>query len=131
EKFDYDEKLKLPKPKSGEGTGGRVGVDIDKYDSSFHDLISVIKEEQIGLEGMKIDRMLFRKFEDRVKMDDIIKKHVELGNWEHVISHIQSEIFDKPEEYFNLEKLRKAAQIDRKVSIREVVEKIFGIIPKF
>ena len=64
-------------------------------------------------------------------MDDIIKKNVELGNWEHVISHIQSEIFDKPEQYFNLEKLRKAAKIDRKVSIREVVEKIFGIIPKF
>src|SRR5690606_9608326 len=104
EKFDYDEKLKLPKPKSGEGTGGRDGVDLDKYDSTLHDLLSVVKEEQIGLEGMKIDRMLFRKFEDRVKMDDIIKKHVELGNWEHVISHIQNEIFDKPEEYFNLEK---------------------------
>ena len=80
---------------------------------------------------MKIDRMLFKKFEDRIKMDDIIKKNVELGNWEHVISHIQQEIFDKPEEYFNLEKLRKAAKIDRKVSIREVVEKVFGIIPKF
>jgi type I restriction enzyme R subunit len=64
-------------------------------------------------------------------MDDIIKKNVELGNWEHVVSHIQAEIFDKPEEYFNLEKLRKAAKIDRKVSIREVVEKVFGIIPKF
>ena len=51
-------------------------------------------------------------------------KHVELGTWEHVVSHIQQEIFDKPEEYFNLEKIRKAAKIDRKVSIREVVEKI-------
>lgn len=129
--FDYDEVLKLPKPKEGPGSGGGGGVDIDKYDSSAHDILSVMKEEQIGLEGMKIDRMLFSKFEDRIKMDDIIKKHVELGNWEHVISHIQHEIFDKPEEYFNLEKLRKAAQIDRKVSIREVVEKIFGIIPKF
>jgi type I restriction enzyme R subunit len=39
--------------------------------------------------------------------------------------------FDKPEEYFNLDKLRKAAKIDRKTSIREVVEKVFGIIPKF
>jgi len=75
--------------------------------------------------------MLFNKFEDRIIMDDIIKKNVELGNWEHVVSHIQQEIFDKPEEYFNLEKLRKAAKIDRKLSIREVVEKIFGIIPKF
>ncbi len=131
EKFDYDEVLKLPKPKEGSGTGGGGGVNIDKYDSSIHDILSVMKEEQIGLEGMKIDRMLFSKFEDRIKMDDIIKKNVELGNWEHVISHIQNEIFDKPEEYFNLDKLRKAAQIDRRVSIREIIEKIFGIIPKF
>ena len=95
------------------------------------DPLLTLNEQQIGYEGMKIDRMLFKKFEDRIKMDDIIKKNVELGNWEHVVSHIQQEIFDKPEEYFNLEKLRKAAKIDRKVSIREVVEKIFGIIPKF
>jgi len=131
EKFDYDEVLKLPQPKAGTGTGGGGGVDIDNFNSSYHDKLSVVKEAQIGAEGMKIDRMLFKKFEDRIKMDDIIKKHVELGNWEHVISHIQHEIFDKPEEYFNLDKLRKAAHIDRKVSIREVVEKIFGIIPKF
>ena len=64
-------------------------------------------------------------------MDDIIKKNVELGNWELVLSHIQNEILDKPNEYFNMDKLRKAAKIDRKVSIREMVEKIFGIIPKF
>ncbi len=90
-----------------------------------------MKEQYIGYEGMKIDRMLFKKFEDRIIMDDVIKKNVELSNWEQVVSHIQNEIFDKPEEYFNLEKLRKAAKIDRKISIREVVEKIFGIIPKF
>jgi len=132
EKFDYDEKLKLPKPKTDpdEG-GGEGGVDIDTYTSFRPDPLQILREQQIGYEGMKIDRMLFKKFEARIVMDDIIKKNVELGNWEQVISHIQSEIFDKPEEYFNLEKLRKAAKIDRKVSIREVVEKIFGIIPKF
>lgn len=131
EKFDYDEKLKLPKPKDGAGEGSSDGVDIDKYTSFIPDPLLVLKEQLIGIDGMKIDRMLFKKFEDRIVMDDIIKKNVELGNWEQVVSHIQSEIFDKPEEYFNLEKLRKAAKIDRKVSIREVVEKIFGIIPKF
>lgn len=130
-KFKYDEELKLPKPKMGDGPDGGGGVDLDKYDSSVHDVLSVVKEEQIGLEGMKIDRMLFKKFEDRIIMDDIIKKNVELDNWDYVISHIQHEIFDKPEEYFNLEKLRKAAKIDRKISIREMVEKVFGIIPKF
>lgn len=131
EKFDYDEKLKLPKPKKGSGEGDGGDIDIDKYTSYRPDPIATLKEQHIGFEGMKVDRMLFNKFEDRIIMDDIIKKNVELGNWEHVVSHIQQEIFDKPEEYFNLEKLRKAAKIDRKVSIREVVEKIFGIIPKF
>jgi len=131
EKFDYDEKLKLPQPKEGIGLSGTSGVDIDTYTSLRPDPLLAVNEIQIGLEGMKIDRMLFKKFEDRIVMDDIIKKNVELGNWEQVISHIQNEIFDKPEAYFNLEKLRKAAKIDRKVSIREVVEKIFGIIPRF
>lgn len=132
EEFDYDEKLKLPKPGKDKGkgySGGRVSIDL--YTSYRLDPLATLKEEHIGKLGMKIDRMLFQKFEDRIRMDDIIKKNVELGNWEHVVSHIQQEIFDKPEEYFNLEKLRKAALIDRKVSIREVVEKIFGIIPKF
>jgi len=131
EKFDYDEKLNLPKPREGSKEGEGGGFNIDKYASYLPDPLTTLKEKQIGYEGMKIDRMLFKTFEDRIRMDDVIKKHVELGNWEHIISHIQNEIFDKPEEYFDLEKLRKAAQIDRKVSIREVVEKIFGIIPKF
>ena len=60
------------------------------------------------------------------------KNHLPNGMFLNLNSHhIQQEIFDKPHEYFNLEKIRKAAKIDRKVSIREVVEKIFGIIPKF
>lgn len=130
-KFNYDEKLELPKPKEGKGTGPEAGVDIDKYDSTKDDLIFQIKEEQIGMQGMRIDRELFKSFEARITIDDVIKKNVELGNWEHIASHIQQEIFDNPDNYFSLDNLRKAAGIDRKVSIREVVEKIFGIIPKF
>lgn len=131
ETFNYDEKIKLPKPKGNGGEGPPPPLPDKKYTSLLPDPLMVLNEKLIGYDGMKIDRMLFQKFEDRLVMDDIIKKNVELGNWEEVISHIQNEIFDKPEEYFNLEKIRKAAKIDRKVSIREVVEKIFGIIPKF
>jgi type I restriction enzyme R subunit len=130
EKFDYDETLKLPKPSEG-GEGGDGKDPQKKFTSSIDDPIWEIKEKNIGLKGMKIDRMLFSRFEKRIVMDDIIRKNVELENWEFVVSYIQNEIFNKPEEYFNLEKLRKAAKIDRKVSIREVVEKIFGIIPNF
>ncbi len=131
EKFNYDEKLKLTDPKKASAKGGSSEVDIDKYTSTIPDPLLTVNERQVGAEGMRIDRELFKKFEDRISMDDIIKKNVELGNWEHIITHIQQEIFDKSDEYFNLEKLRKAALIDRKISIREMVEKIFGIIPKF
>jgi type I restriction enzyme R subunit len=44
---------------------------------------------------------------------------------------VHAHLFDKPEEYFNLEKLRRAAGVDRRVSIREILEKIFGLIPGF
>lgn len=130
QKFDYDEKLKLPQPPKGEGGGGS-GDPAKKYTNYQQDPMLSLVEEPVGPLGMRVDRELFKKFEDRITMDHIIKKNVELGNWEQVITHIQQEVFDKPHEYFNLEKLRKAAKIDRKISIRELVEKIFGIIPKF
>ncbi len=129
--FNYDEVLKLPKPFEGTNIDPNGKTSIRKYTSEIIDPLVVMEEREIGLDGMKIDRMLYKKFEDRIVMDDIIKKNVELGNWELIVSHIQNEILDKPDEYFNMEKLRKAAKIDRKVSIREMVEKIFGIIPKF
>ncbi|TRX32980.1 DEAD/DEAH box helicase [Flavobacterium sp. ZT3R18] len=131
EKFDYDEVLILPKTRDGKTDNSGGETKIKKYTSEIIDPLLVMEEKEIGLDGMKIDRMLYRDFENRIIMDDVIKKHVELGNWELIVSHIQNEILDKPNEYFNMEKLRKAAKIDRKVSIREMVEKIFGIIPKF
>jgi type I restriction enzyme R subunit len=129
--FNYDEVLKLPKPNEGNTIEPDGKTTIKKYTSQIIDPLVAMEEIEIGYNGMKIDRMLYQKFEDRIIMDDIIKKNVELGNWELIVSHIQNEILDKPNEYFNIDKLRKAAKIDRKVSIREMVEKIFGIIPKF
>jgi type I restriction enzyme R subunit len=131
EKFDYDEILILPKTRDGKTGDSGGNSKIKEYTSEILDPLLLMEEKEVGLDGMKIDRMLYRDFENRIIMDDIIKKNVELGNWELIVSHIQNEILDKPNEYFNMEKLRKAAKIDRKVSIREMVEKIFGIIPKF
>jgi hypothetical protein len=42
-------------------------------------------------------------FENHIMIEGIIRKNIGPGNWEQVVSHIQEEIFDKPEEYFNLE----------------------------
>jgi type I restriction enzyme, R subunit len=133
EKYNYDEVLKLPKPKGkGEdgGDGGPVVVG-GTYEHLGPDILSTIEEEAIGYEGMKIDRMFFEKFEDTVRENDFIAKSVEAGQWDRVIDYVNREVFDKPEEYYSLDKLRKAASVDRRLTLREILEKVFGLIPRF
>ena len=101
------------------------------YEHLGADILSSIKEEIIGFEGMKIDRMFFEKFEDTVRSNDFIAKAVEAGQWDRVIDYVNREVFDKPEEYYSLDKLRKAAAVDRRLTLREILEKIFNLIPRF
>lgn len=134
EEFNYDEVLRLPRPqgKGRDGGGGTGPVAVGgTYEHLGTDILSMIKEEAIGWEGMKIDRMFFEKFEDTVRENDFIAKSVETGQWDRVIDYVNREVFDKPEEYYNLNKLRKAAAVDRRLTLREILEKIFGLIPRF
>jgi type I restriction enzyme R subunit len=134
EEFKYDEVLKLPRPqgKGLDGSGGTGPMAVaGAYEHLGADILSMIKEETIGFDGMKIDRMFFEKFEDAVRENDFIAKSVEAGQWDRVIDYVNREVFDKPEEYYNLDKLRKAASVDRRLTLREILEKIFGLIPRF
>ncbi|WP_282159412.1 DEAD/DEAH box helicase family protein [Shimia thalassica] len=138
EKFKYDEELALPPPltmpMSAGGEGGEGGTTHSGIGSYEHfdpdDVVSQV-ETQIGTKGMRIDRELFRKFEEHARGDDTLAQLVEAQNWEAATRHVIEEIFDKPNEYFNLEKLRRAAGVDRRISVRELIEKAFGFIPNF
>ena len=88
-------------------------------------------EQQVGFQGMKIDRMFFEKFEDKVKADPIIAEQVGNAQWDQAIEYITTELFDIPSEYFSLDKLRRAAGVDRRLGLREILEKAFGLIPGF
>jgi type I restriction enzyme, R subunit len=134
EEFNYDEVLKLPPPKGkGGGEGGGEGPVVvgGTYEHLGADILSMVKEETIGYEGMKIDRMFFEKFEDVIRANDTVASAVEAGQWDRVIDYVNREVFDKPEEYYTLDKLRKAAAVDRRVTLREILEKVFGLIPRF
>jgi type I restriction enzyme R subunit len=134
EEYNYDEVIKLPPPRRKEGGGGGGGGPVTPggiYEHLGTDILETIDEEPIGYEGMKIDRMFFEKFEDTVRENKIIAGAVDAGQWDRVIDYVNREVFDKPDEYYNLDKLRKAAAVDRRLTLREILEKIFGLIPRF
>ncbi|WP_416221450.1 DEAD/DEAH box helicase family protein [Rhodoferax sp.] len=147
EKFNYDEVLKLPRPGSGapagsgeEGAGAGAsgeagtttgGTDNGHYHHTAPDAITAQEETQIGFQGMKIDRMFFEKFEDTVKASPVVTEQVSNAQWDQAIDYITTELFDKPNEYFNLDKLRRAAGVDRRLGLREILEKAFGFITGF
>ena len=132
--FNYDEVLKLPQPKGDDGEGGGgggTGGIVETYEHLGEDILATIQEVTIGHEGMKIDRMFFAKFEDSVRSNDFIAASIEAGEWDRVIDYVNHEVFDKPEEFYTLDKLRKAAAVDRRLTLKEILSKIFGLIPRF
>ena len=132
--FNYDEVLKLPRPAGTpreDGGGAGPVVYEGTYEHLGADILSSMREETVGYEGMKIDRMFFERFEQTVREDPVIVAAVEAGQWDRVIDYVNREVFDKPEEYYSLEKLRKAAAVDRRITLREILEKVFGLIPRF
>lgn len=132
--YNYDEVLKLPRPTAtprDDGDESGAVAYAGTYEHVGDDIIASVREETIGFDGMKIDRMFFERFEDAVREDPVIAAAVEAGQWDRVIDYINREVFDKPEEYYSLDKLRKAAAVDRRITLREILEKVFGLIPRF
>lgn len=132
EKYNYDEILKLPRPsKPAEIPPGGGTVVIDGYEYFNPDALKVIKERAVGLNGMKIDRMFFEQFEERIRNDKFIKEYVEKRSWDTLLEYLNQNVMNRPEHFYTIEKLRKAAGVDRRISLREVVEKALGLIPEF
>ena len=134
--FHYDEVLSLPAPR-GEREEKNPDSDnaspsqVRAYEHLGADILATLKEEAVGYEGMKIDRMMFDRFADTVRQDETVKQAVEEGRWDQVIDYVNREVFDKPEEYYTLDKLRKAAAVDRRLTLREILERVFDLIPRF
>ena len=80
---------------------------------------------------MKVDRKLFEKARQELQEDEDIKSAVENEQWEKAVKIVRDKYEDKPQLFLNLEKIRKSENLDRRISWREVLERIFGFIDKF
>jgi len=132
EEYNYDQVLKLPAPRPAKGPGidipGPIAY-VDEYENFDPDRLLTLSERSIGLDGMKVDRMFFQKFEERVTADHELRRLVQSGQWDRVVDHVNTHIMDKPDEYFTLERLRRAEGVDRRVPLREFIEKAFKLRP--
>ena len=131
EKFDYDEVLKLPQ-KSAQGAilPGPV-VEVDGYESAIPDPLRTLRETAVGLDGMKIDRKLFERFSKPILEDRTLADAVENHQWERAIERLRDHYANKPEDYVTIEKLMKSEGLDRRLSWKEVLMRIFGQIDHF
>ena len=78
-----------------------------------------------------IDRKFYEQFEEKVKQDEVVRTLYEKGDIKSAEERVRGFLFDKPEDFVNLEKLRKALHLDRRLTLREVIEKVFGGLDRF
>lgn len=133
DEFDYDEVLHLPaRSAGGEGPGTPPPPPPPGgYHHTGSDALRLTAQQQIGPEGMRIDRMFFNRFEETVKADDTLKTTVADERWEQASDYVIRQLFDKPSEFYTLDKLRHATGVDRRLTLKEILQKIFGLIPHF
>jgi len=140
--FKYDEKIKIPKIKKiketdttgKDSSGSDIFVDEDgtnvfkgPIDLSVPDEIASVKESHIGSEGMRIDREGFKRAVDEdVLANETLKSLWTNGDLAAAEDYTKTNIFDKPNHFLNLDKIKKAFNLDRRVSIREFLQVAFG-----
>jgi type I restriction enzyme R subunit len=134
--FDYGKKIEPPKVGSGEGPGGGGGKLTTDFTWTGPDKMKMQEGKQVGLQGMKIDREAFsRSFEEKTREEVVkqpeLQEAVESGDWARVEAFVRENIFDRPKEFWNTEKLREAYAIDRRLPLREILQKVFGVITRF
>ena len=127
--FNYDEVLKLPtssKKEAGPNGPDEPTVDIGIVEITGPDPIKSIR---ISPEGviMRIDREGFKRVTDKdVAADPILAAMWRNGDITNAEAYVKEKIFDKPDNYLNLERIRRIFDVDRKISVKEVLEVVFG-----
>lgn len=131
EKYDYDQVLKLPATDGTISEPGENPQGHDEIEITDPDKIKSIDEQTIGLEGMKVDRKLFEKAKEKIVRDDEIRKAVEKEMWDEAVRKIREKYENKPELFLSLKKIQRSQNLDRRITWREFLERIFGLIGNF
>jgi len=135
ERFNYDEIINLPPLRPAGATAPHVSPPAqpgpDSYTNIAPDPLKSQTEYTVPVYGMKIDRKFFERFEDKVKTSPDVRERYEQGDIKGAEEIVVESLFNKPEDFFTMEKLRKAVRADRRITLREILAKAFGYIDRF
>jgi type I restriction enzyme R subunit len=127
--FDYDEKIKLPKPSTGLGRGtidGGGTPRIGEIDLSTADDIATVTETSEGV-IMRIDREGFKTaLDEDVLSNTVLSNLWKNGDRQAAEDYVKTHVLDKPKNFLNLERIRKVFNVDRRISVKEFLEVAFG-----
>ena len=137
EDFDYDQKLIPPRePLHPDQTAEAVVAEFASIRSPTPrpTRSQTVEDEAIGSCGMRIDREMYRdrfaqQANEAVASDAVLRDAFDAEDWPAVEERVRRLLFEKPEEFWNLPKLQEVYKTDRSPSLREILAKIFGVIP--
>ena len=131
EKFNYDEELKIPKVTGKPREIVDPPIPIDDYVNTELDPLSQLQIKDPQGQFWKIDFKYWGYFTETLKDHEIVESFVREGNMKAAEDYVRQYVFDKPEEYFTLDKLQKSVQIDRRLTLKELLERAYDLIPHF
>ena len=132
EKFDYDEKISLPKESSSSSSIEPPEPKMtEEFISTSRDSLVYFDENSVGSDGMKIDRKFYQSFEDKVQNDENAQEIIKEGDEDKLERYLRDNILDRPNEYFTVKKLERALGLDRRLSIKEIVQYLLGNITHY
>lgn len=143
EKYDYTVELKLPKKITGQvnepSPNGKSGgedattncppayggaIDIDSVDE-----IKTTDTIHLGIDGMRIDREMFKEFIKEQQADpELTKRYGQ--NRESALQYLKEHVFDKPNHFMNIDKISKHFKVNRRLEPEEVLDVIMGEVEK-
>ena len=133
--FPYDEKIKLPvigpvvtdPPIPGPVIGDPPPTILKgPIDLATSDKISTLSETPDGV-IMRIDREGFKRAVDEdVRGNETLKNMWKNGDTEEAEDYAKKNVFDKPKYFLNLDKIRKIFNLDRRITVKELLQVAFG-----
>ena len=112
------------------GGGGTVRAD---FTNTSPDPIANLTQAAIGLEGMRIDREMYRdrfayEAKAAVEGDAELREAMDREDWTTIESRIRGILFERPQDSFSLPKLQELYKTDRLPSLREILARALGLI---